>query len=145
MGRIGGLKYGISADLHEDLQTIPLFAPDCMSAASSQLVSLELDSNETIWKVIFQLTALTSLGLQLDDTGTQPQLPAQRSLPHLAKFTTYTGSECLPLLNGAALPSLHRLGVSGNINRKTLSLAGIGHFPKLRELDVDDWTILPVI
>lgn len=127
MGHVGGLKFGVTADLSQDLQFSPLFAPECLPAASSQLVNSDIESNETIWGVLFQLTALTSLTLDLDHLGTHPQLPAQRSLPHLAKFITYTGLECSSLLDGTQLPSLSLLCVGGDKNRKTLSLARIGH------------------
>lgn len=105
-----------------------------MSAASSQLVSLHILADENLWPVLFQLTALTSLSLELEGTGIQIQLPQQRSLPRLVSLAALSACDSAPLVDGAELPSLETFFVPDGEHDVPVSLAGIGSVPKLQDL-----------
>lgn len=124
--------------------SIPNILRSSLHASSHyRLVSLDVVTDETVWSVVFQLTALTQLSIafdvEADSSQAEVHLPEERCLPKLVSLildvNNDSGVGWAPLLEGADLPFLNNLLISGG-NRQCSSLSSIGALSSLRQLKI---------
>lgn len=124
------------------------------ASASFRLVSLDVHTDESVWHMLFQLTALTHLTLDLQHNFAEvsqqhlaQQPPPHRCLPKLVDlFINFTSDVCTGLLMaGYVLPSLTRLDLSGDDDPvASCSLAHLGACTRLQHLNLEPHAISQV-
>lgn len=152
MGRYQKLQFGIhiQMEFQSKIQEC-LFKPVIMPSLSSQLVSLEVCSDASIWPGLFQLRALTRLCLTLvgnnaDDAADIPSPPKERQLPKLEYLElTNCKASVSPLLDGAVLPALHVVRLLGCKVPGGINLSGISAISSLGEVTIDACNLQQVI
>jgi hypothetical protein len=142
MGRYQQLKFGLHIQMEvESRMSECLFTPVIMPSLSTQLVSLQVCSDASIWCDLFKLKALTTLRLTVIDTleGRQgTSLPAELQLPSLRHLDLVKCKVSVsPLLAAADLPLLETLRLTNCKVPGGICLAGISAISSLKELTIE--------